>query len=89
MNPNKNLIGGIERLEEKIYPPDWLCARCSHILDVHIHIFVDFPNTTESILECQECSKVYFKGMKFCYAYEPIDNLSYVEYLAKNKEVLK
>ena len=80
------------------YPKGWLCY-CGHIKSQH-KIRMRYPRRSSVCLEiCYDCAANFtpytishaaiFEGTKVNHKYKPIDNLSYVEYLEKQKGVLK
>jgi hypothetical protein len=74
MAPGKVIYEGTELSEGKCYPPDWLCV-CGHALRHH----------EGSNLTCILRGNVWSSWADQCLKFHPIDNLTLIERLAKEK----
>ena len=85
MVQGKGLIGGIGGEEGKVWPLDWLCE-CGHEFKNH--------GRTDDIalLAClipAEIPEPHQPYLDTCIKFRPMDNLSYVEQVAKERQVIQ
>jgi len=83
----KSLDKGIAERSEDRFPSDWPCT-CGHRKDEHNWTF---PQLLTDVVfsACVVRSNVRLGFADVCRNFAPIDNLTYIELLAKDKEALK
>lgn len=69
------------------YPDNWPCKFCERPLSIHLHESFQPPKLDR--YWCFEEGGIDGTGKNAYQWFKPMDNLDYVEYLAKNKELLK
>jgi len=86
MGKGKALIGGTERSEEIVYPPDWPCVRCKRPFSEHVKIGTPGQQMGgEQTATYNWCFTADNPKAANSWDFKPVDNLTYVEMKANGK----